>query len=167
VFGPRDNTFIPRIILMSRKRRFPLINDGNALVDITYIDNFVDAVRGCLKGPGDVWNETYNLSNGEPIRIRDWFRRMLAVYGKEFRPRNVPLPLARTLAGLTERAGRLPFGPKRSVMTRYSVGYMARSMTLNIHKAKRRLGYGPRLNNENSFLEYRRSLEAAKGRHET
>lgn len=155
VFGPHDNTFSPRILRMSQKRRFPLINNGRALVDITFIENFVDAVRLCLKAPENAWNETYNISNGSPITIREWFEKMLAIFGKEFKPMNVPVPAARAVAGIMELAGHFPFGPKKPAMTRYSVGYMARSMTLSIEKARKRLGYGPRLNNAESFNQYR------------
>ncbi len=162
VFGPHDNTFSPRILRMSRKRRFPLINNGRAVVDITYIENFVDAVRLCFKAPEEAWNETYNISNGEPITIRDWFEQMVSVLGKEFRPKNVPVPAARAIAGVMELAGHFPFGPKKPMMTRYSVGYMARSMTLNIEKAQNRLGYGPSQNNRESFSVYRQALLDAK-----
>lgn len=158
VFGPHDNTFSPRILRMSRKRRFPLINNGRAMVDITYIDNLVEAIRLCLKAPHSAWNETYNISNGQPISIRDWFREMLTAFGKDFKPRNVPFPMARTIAGVAELAGHFPFGPKKPAMTRYSVGYMARSMTLNIDKARKKLGYGPCLNNAESFRKYKDSL---------
>ena len=68
---------------------------------------------------------------------------------------NVPVPAARAVAGVMEMAGRFPFGPKQPVMTRYSVTYMARSMTLDIEKAQKRLGYGPQLDNEASFDRYR------------
>ena len=162
VFGPHDNTFSPRILRMSRRRRFPMINNGRALVDITYIENFVDAVRLCIKAPHQAWNETYNISNGEPIAIRDWFGQMVSVFGKEFRPKNLPVPAARTIAGLMELAGHFPFGPKQPMMTRYSVGYMARSMTLDVAKAQKQLGYGPRLNNRDSFEVYRQALKDAK-----
>ena len=143
---------------MSRKRRFPLINKGRALVDVTYIDNLVDAVRLCLKAPHGAWNETYNISNGNPITIHDWFREMLAVFGKDFKPKNVPVPMARAIAGVAELAGHFPFGPKTPAMTRYSVGYMAKSMTLNIQKARKKLGYGPKLDNAGSFQRYKESL---------
>ena len=162
VFGPYDNTFSPRILRMSRKRRFPLINNGRALVDITYIENFVDAVRLCLKASDAAWNETYNISNGTPITIRDWFEQMVDILGKEFKPMNVPVPAARAAAGVMELAGHFPFGPKQPAMTRYSVGYMAKSMTLDIQKAQNRLGYGPRLDNRESFRVYRQALKDAK-----
>ena len=48
----------------------PLLNDGQALTDITYMDNFVDAIRKSLTAPDDVWNEVYNISNGDSISVK-------------------------------------------------------------------------------------------------
>ncbi len=48
----------------------PPLNDGQALTDITYVDNFVDAIRKSLTAPDDVWNEVYNISNGDSISVK-------------------------------------------------------------------------------------------------
>jgi len=45
VYGPHDRTLVPRILRLAEKRRFPLINGGQALTDITWVGNFVDAVQ--------------------------------------------------------------------------------------------------------------------------
>ena len=48
----------------------------------------------------------------------------------------------------------LPFVDKEPPMTRFSVGYMAKSMTLNIEKAKGMLGYTPGLTNQEGLERY-------------
>lgn len=156
VHGPHDTTFAPRIQRMARRRRFPLINGGAALTDITYIENLVEAVRACLTAASEAWNRSYNISNGEPISIRDWFAAMLDALGQPFRPKNVPERAARLLAVLMEGASRLPFGPQEPPFTRFSVGYMARSMTLSIERARRCLGYEPAVSNREGFARYAR-----------
>lgn len=156
VHGPHDSTFAPRIARMARRRRFPLINGGAALTDITYIDNLVDVVRACLAAPAAAWGQSYNISNGEPISIRDWFAAMLEVLGQPFRPRHVPEGVAWLLAVLMEGASRLPFGPQEPPFTRFSVGYMARSMTLSIERARECLSYEPALSNREGFARYAR-----------
>jgi len=151
VFGPHDNTFVPRILMMAEKGKFPLIGGGRALVDITYVDNLTRAVMLGLAAPESAWNRAYNISNGEPVTIREWFSRLLAAMGMELRPKNVPLPAAKAVAAFMEAAARMPFGPKRPALTRFSVGYMARSMTLSLRKARTMLGYEPRVSNEEGF----------------
>lgn len=155
VFGPYDNTFVPRILRMSEKKAFPLINNGQALVDITYIENLIDAVRNCLAAQKTSWNQAYNVSNGNPITIRDWFAKILDIFERPFKPKNIPVPLAEIVATLMELSSRLPFGPKQPSMTRFSVGYMAKSMTLSLEKSKQQLGFSPRFGNQESFQSYR------------
>jgi nucleoside-diphosphate-sugar epimerase len=154
VHGPHDGTILPRILSMAEKGSFPLINDGSALVDITYVDNFVGAVGKALSADDDAWNETYNITNGDPISVRDWFSSVLAIFDKPFRPKNIPEPLAKAIALVMEAAGLLPFGPDEPSMTRFSVGYMAKSMTLSIEKARRKLGYVPSVGNREGFERY-------------
>jgi nucleoside-diphosphate-sugar epimerase len=151
VYGPYDTNLLPRILRMAEKKRFPLINGGQAMVDITYVDNLVDAVRRSLTAPDDAWNEVYNVSNGDPVTIYEWFARTLEALGKPFHPKSIPEPAAKVAAGLMELASRLPFGPKKPLMTRFSVGYMAKSMTMSLAKARQRLGYEPPVSNQESF----------------
>ncbi len=164
VYGPHDTTFLPRILRLSENRTFPLINNGQALVDITYIDNFMDAIRNCLNAQDSSWNETYNISNGSPITIKEWFAQMLDILDRPFKPKNVPLPLAGAVAGVMELICSLPFGPTQPSMTRFSVGYMAKSMTLSIAKARLRLGYTPRFDNRESFRRYKRWHQSKEAR---
>jgi len=151
VLGPYDSTILPRIIRLSEKRKFPLINGGTALTDITYVDNIVDIVRRCLDAGESAWNQVYNVSNGEPICMKDWFGEMLAALGRPFRPKSVPEKVASAVACIGELGTRLPFGPRKPSMTRFSVGYMAKSMTMSIDKARRLLGYEPSVCNEEGF----------------
>jgi nucleoside-diphosphate-sugar epimerase len=151
VYGPHDRIIVPRIIQLARRRRFPLIGGGRALTDVTDVDNFVDAVRACLRAEPGAWNQVYNISNDEPISMRDWFGQMLDCLGLPFRPREISEPAARAVASVMEAASRLPFGPREPSLTRFSVGYMSRSMTMSIDKARRLLGYTPRIGNREGF----------------
>ena len=48
----------------------------------------------------------------------------------------------------------MPFVNKEPPMTRFTVGYMAKSMTMNIEKAKNKLGYTPTVSNQEGFKRY-------------
>jgi len=90
IVGPYDNTFVPRILRMAEKRHMPLINDGRALVDLTYIDDFIDAVGNALNAAGDAWNEIYNISSGDPITVKEWISEILQLLDMPFRPKPSP-----------------------------------------------------------------------------
>lgn len=155
VYGKYDNTIVPRILKLAEKKKLPLIGGGKALVDLTYIDNFVDAVLSCFSAPDSAWNEIYNISNGDPISLKEWFSMVLKVFNRPFIPKNIPVFMAKTLAGLSEFVSRFPFGNKKPQMTRFSVGYMSKSMTLSIEKAKQKLNYSPQIANFQGFKNYR------------
>ena len=169
VFRPRaligryDNTFGPRIIRMSEKGRIPMINGGKALVDIACMDNFVDAVGKALKAPDSAWNQTYNISNGAPITVARWFSQILDSFGKPFRAKPVPEGAAKMAAGVMEFMSYLPFVNREPPMTRFTVGYMAKSMTLNIHKARKLLGYEPEIGNREGFRRYADWVKSSGG----
>lgn len=160
VFGPYDNIIVPRILKLAEKKQMPLINKGQAIVDITYVDNFVDAVRKALTAPDNAWNEIYNISNGDPINLRDWFSQVLKVFDLPFNPKNVPESAAKFIAGIMEFVSLLPFGNKKPELTRFSVGYMAKSMTMNIDKAKQKLDYTPQISNQQGFELFARWYRA-------
>jgi nucleoside-diphosphate-sugar epimerase len=154
LFGPYDNTFVPRILRLAEKKRMPLINNGRALIDITYVDDFVDVVRKSLTAPDDAWNEIYNISNGDPITVMEFFLQVLSIFERPFNPKNIPETAAKMIGGVMEFFSHLPFVKKEPSMTRFSVGYMAKSMTLAIDKAKQKLGYSPQVSNQQGFAKY-------------
>jgi nucleoside-diphosphate-sugar epimerase len=154
LYGRYDNTIVPRILRLAEKKKMPLINNGRALTDITYIDNFTDAVRTSLSAPDDAWNEIYNISNGDPISMRDWFATVLEIFGRPFKPKNVPVGMAKAMAAIMELASQLPFSNKTPAMTRFTVGYMSTSMTMSIEKARQKLGWTPRVGNREGFKRY-------------
>lgn len=154
VYGPYDNTFIPRILRLAEGKQMPVINNGRALTDITYVDNFVDAVRKGLTAPDTAWNEVYNISNGDPISVGDWFSQVLDIFDRPFRPKNIPEPAAKVMGGIMEFISYLPFVKKEPPMTRFTVGYMATSMTMSIDRAREKLGYSPRVGNREGFEKY-------------
>jgi nucleoside-diphosphate-sugar epimerase len=160
VYGPYDNTFARRVLRLSERKAFPLINDGRALIDITYIGNLIEAVRQCLAARESSWNLVYNISNGQPITLREWFAEMMRVFGRPFKPLSVAAPLASAIAGVLDFASRPPLGFRPPAMTRFSVDYMAKSMTLSLDKARTQLGYVPRFDNRQSFEDYERWYRA-------
>jgi len=154
LFGPYDNTFVPRILRLAEKKQMPLINNGQALIDITYVDDFIDVVRKSLTAPDNAWNEVYNISNGDPIIVKEWFFQVLSIFNRPFKPKNIPESVAKIIAGIMEFVSYLPFVKKEPSMTRFSVGYMAKSMTMSIEKAKQKLDYSPQVSNQEGFERY-------------
>jgi nucleoside-diphosphate-sugar epimerase len=162
VYGPYDHTIVPRILKLSQKKHFPLINHGRALIDITYIGNLIAAVEDGLSAPHHAWNDIYNISNGDPIQFKEMIALVLNIFKRPFTPKNVSEFTAGSIAQIMECLSLLPFGNKTPAMTKFSVGYMAKSMTLSIAKAKRKLTYAPQIGNRQGFEIYEKWAQSLR-----
>jgi nucleoside-diphosphate-sugar epimerase len=143
VFGPGDNAILPRLIQRLQRKQLPILGDGKAVADLTYIDNLVDALLLCLSAPEGCLGKVYNISNGEPVRIWEMIRTLCERLELEYPRRHVPYALADGAAWLMERIyGWLP-GQPEPPLTRYMLSVVGRGTTLDITAARRELGYQP------------------------
>ncbi|PTY01747.1 NAD(P)-dependent oxidoreductase [Verrucomicrobia bacterium LW23] len=157
IFGPWDNALLPRLIRAMERGPIPISRGGAALLDLTYIDNLVDAVLlamhrpfardnrpdGLAPAPGAAV-PVYNISNGEPLSVRELFRAIAADFGLNLRVLPLPYPLADAMARTVEYFAR-SLGHKEPRLTRYTLGVLSFSQTLNLDRARRELGYAPRV----------------------
>lgn len=145
IFGPGDTAILPRLADALRRRRLRRIGDGSCLVDMSYIENVVDAVLLAMAAPPALSGRAYNISNGEPVRIWEVIDGLADALA-------VPRPHARInrasalrLATVLEAGHRL-FAPRREpALMRYGVDLLSVDMTLDISRAQTELGYVPRI----------------------
>lgn len=81
---------------MIRKRRYPVIGSGEGRSSFVHVDDAVDATVRALDP--SVASGTYNITDDEPARARDWVPAAAAALGAK-PPRHVPVWLARRAAG--------------------------------------------------------------------
>jgi nucleoside-diphosphate-sugar epimerase len=156
VYGKYDQNIVSRFLRLSEKKNLPLINGGQALIDITYVGNLVSVIRKCFSAPDNAWNEIYNISDGSPITVKEWISELLEIFDRPFRPENVSERAAKRIATVNELVSILPFGNKKPELTRFSVEYMGKSMTLSIEKARQKLNYTPEISNQEGFKNLRK-----------
>ncbi|WP_202081393.1 NAD-dependent epimerase/dehydratase family protein [Caldalkalibacillus salinus] len=143
IFGPSCDTVLARLISLNRSR-IPIIEGGKIVVDFTYVDNVVDALLLCMAAPEETLGKKYNISNGESLYLYDLLERVFKELDERLNTKPVSYAEAYILAGFTELANKT-FLKKRPPFTRYCVGMISKSQTLNITAAKRELGYEPRV----------------------
>ncbi|GGX87809.1 NAD-dependent epimerase/dehydratase family protein [Massilia dura] len=142
IFGPWDAALLPRLLRLMRHGRVPLLRGGRALLDMTYVDNAVDAVLLSLRVPAAARTRVYNISNGEPIAVAALFERIAAGFGVPVDTVHRPYWLADLAVRALELGARLAPGWEPPV-TRYSLGTIAFSQTLDLKNARDGLGYAP------------------------
>lgn len=153
IFGPWDNTLMPRLLRVIEKSAVPTPRQGRALVDLTYIDNLVDAVLLALHQPLPARSVTYNLSNGQPICISDLLNEISTQFDLTVRKRNLPWPVLYGIACCLEGFGKLT-PDKEPLLTRYSAGVMAFSQTLCLDRIRAALNYQPRVSLHEGIARY-------------
>lgn len=142
IFGPGDTTLLPRLIDAARRGRLPQIGDGHNLVDLTYVENVVQALVLALDASAAV-GRTYTITNDEHVPLWAVIRTVLRHQGLATRLRLVPLALALVTARLMEARATLLGG--EPLLTRYSAAILARTQTYDISAARRDLAYTPRV----------------------
>ncbi|GLW39878.1 hypothetical protein Pcaca04_38140 [Pectobacterium carotovorum subsp. carotovorum] len=145
LFGPHDRVILPRILdqiaVGGGVLRLP--RGGEALLDLTFVGNVVEAMALASQRTGLVSGSAYNITNHEPARLADMLQQLLiGQLGMNYRVKAVPYPLLHMVAGGMELFSW--FSRKEPLLTRYSAGAVNFDMTLSAEKAQQELGYQPR-----------------------
>lgn len=143
IFGEFDTVLLPRLAELARRGSVPLFRSGGALVDVTYAGNVADAMILCDRA--DAPPGTYNISNGEPVTVRDLLERVFRALGLDVALKPMPYFLANLAAGASETFARVTRSDTEPRLLRYSLGLMRYSQTLDITAARDKLGYRPRV----------------------
>jgi nucleoside-diphosphate-sugar epimerase len=153
LIGRGDSIIMPRLIQAFDQGKLRIIGDGSNLVDLTSVANVGDAVLLSVHAKDAALNQAYNITNGEPVNLWAEISAVLHALNRELGSKKVPWLLADTFARMMELRSRLG-NQKEPALTRYSVGTLAFSFTLDISKAKRLLGYAPQLNTLQAIDEF-------------
>jgi nucleoside-diphosphate-sugar epimerase len=153
IFGPGDTAILPRLLRASNSTGIPLIAKGKAILDITYIDNVIEALRCCQRAPASLSGKVYNITNGEPLPLIDLLNLLSQQLGQPLKFKPLSWTIAYSLAALLEGHAALWRG-QEPTMTRYTVGLLAFSQTLAIDAAISDLGYRPQVTLKDGLTEF-------------
>jgi nucleoside-diphosphate-sugar epimerase len=153
VWGPGDTTILPALKEAVANGRFSWIGGGAHRTSTTHVDNVVEGlVLAATRGaPGNA----YFVTDGEPVVFRDFVTALLGTAGVEVPDRNVPVAVAKPLAGAAERVWGALRRASAPPLTRLAVWLSALECTIDISKARRDLGYEPVKTVEEGMAELR------------
>jgi 2-alkyl-3-oxoalkanoate reductase len=156
IYGPGDRALLPRIVAAARARRLPQIGDGENLIDLTFVEDAVQAIARSLECVQPSTNfPVYTITSGEHLKLWVVIRRLLEALGVPSKLPVLPVSVMLQLAGLLEQFSKLTGREPR--LTRYSVELLARTQTYDISRAKSDLGFEPRYGLEQGLA---RTIEA-------
>ncbi|SEJ95250.1 Nucleoside-diphosphate-sugar epimerase [Sphingobium sp. AP50] len=158
VWGRDDTTALPILVAAARSGQMAWIDGGHYLTSATHVANACHGIDLALcKGSS---GETYFITDGEPLTFRNLVSRILETQGIAAPTKEVPSWLVRAVAGVAEGVARLSGGRIKPPVTRQDLATMAGEVTLDISKARRKLGYAPTVSVEDGLAELARRAAA-------
>nr|WP_281373357.1 NAD-dependent epimerase/dehydratase family protein [Kineococcus aurantiacus] len=153
VLGPGDTQLVQRIADRARAGRLPLLDDGTALIDTTYVDNAVDALVAALDRCADegVHGEAFVVTNGEPRTVAEVFARICAAAGVPAPTRRVPSAVAKVAGSVVERVWTRLALPDEPPMTRFLAEQLSTAHWFDTTRTRQRLGWSPRVPLDEGF----------------
>lgn len=151
IFGPHDGRFLPAVIAHAKAGRLRVqVGRGTWLSDYTYVENLVDALLAAgerLEPGAPVAGRAYFITNGEPMPFWDFVRHVLARLGLPPIRWAVPHQLVYAIASVKEgfEALRGAEVSPEDGLTRFAIRYMCTHHYFSIERARRELGYDPKV----------------------
>ncbi|MBK9772832.1 MAG: NAD-dependent epimerase/dehydratase family protein [Candidatus Obscuribacter sp.] len=160
IFGPGDEAIVPRLVRANRKIGVPLVRDGQAMSDITYVDNLVDAMVLAMAAPPLVSGKIYNITNGETLSVIALLQMLFGALDRPLKLRPLSYELGLRLSSTMEVLATLL--RQEPLFTRYTLSLLSISQTLDLSAARRDLNYQPRISLAEGFKMYAESLQEQK-----
>ncbi len=152
--GAGDTTIFPRLIHAYGEHKLKIIGDGQVLCDVTCVKNVVAAVECAMHAGVDAMGLAYNISDGRPVVLWELINYLLTALGHSAISKQVPKGLAMGFAGFLEWKYRNFHKGKEPPLTRFGIGVLSTSMTMNIDRAKQLLNYQPKQTTEQGINEF-------------
>lgn len=151
VFGPMGRVFFPHLGYNLQEQVFLLIGKGNTVLPLTYVENTVDGIY--LAGTADkAIGQAYNLIDDGEITVRKYIEEFIRIAGNSRKIIQLPyaVPYSATLA--YEMAAFLGL-VKKGVTSRPQLKWKQAKVIFDNSKAKRDLGWEPKLSIEEGLTE--------------
>ena len=121
----------------------PLPNGGRALIELTDVRDAAAAFIAADAARERASGQAFNISGGQPRRLRDLLETIFATLGTAPRLVNLPAGPAMAAAWLAERVAALLPGRPEPQATRYAIMALAFSQTFDLTAARDVLGWAP------------------------
>ena len=165
IWGPGDPHLLPRVIQAAAEGKLMIVGDGRNMVDMTYIDNAVEAhikaAEALHRAPEVAGGKTYFVSDGKPVLLWEWIAGLLKKLAINPPSKSISYRKAYFIGACLEVIyGFLPFAAEPP-MTRFVAGQFAFSHYFNISAAERDLGYKPVIDHDEALkrtIEYLKNL---------
>ena len=146
VYGAGSEPWVTRPVEMLKRRILLLPRRGLGIMNHVYVDNLIDGIWLAIEKRA--FGRAFNVTDGVATTNREYFGKLAELAGLP-PPRNAPAALLEALGATAELARRA--GLSHDPLSRDSVRYLMRPHAYSIERARRELGYQPRIPLEKGF----------------
>jgi len=153
IIGAGDETLMPRMIRAYNSDRLKIIGDGKNKGDFTSVKNLAHIIFLALEKEEQTKQIVFNVTDDKPVILWEFINNSLKKLGLDKVNKKVSYKLAYNVASISEWFNKT-FSKKEPVLTKYGIGVLNFSLTLNIDAAKSQLGYMPIISSDESIDEF-------------
>ncbi len=146
IIGPNDNVLLPRFLRLIDKGKFPLFNNGDALIEPSDVRDIANVIHLCAQKYEEIGGEIFNISGAQSMPLRNMIENIANAMKKDVKFINLNYEMVKPFIGAVENICRiLPNYPEPS-LTKYSLCALSFSQTFDLAKARDKLNYIPQFN---------------------
>ncbi len=152
VYGPGDQTVMPKIIEGLRKGDVRYPGGGHTALNTIFIRNLLDAVFVAVDNQQAV-GEVFNLTDGELVSKRRFIEAVADAMGLPRPTRAPPMWLSKLVTWACEASAKMRGAKEAPRFNFTSLKFMGLNLDFSIDKARRVLGYQPRVKFDDAIAE--------------
>lgn len=145
IYGPRDRASFARFATLIRAGKMVVIGSGNNHIPLIHVRDVAQGTILASEVPEAV-GRAYLLVNDEPVTQRDYLNAIASELGVRPPGRHIPYRLAMALGATAETAGHVMHWQHPPPLMRYGLQLAGGENCFNISRARRELGFVPRIN---------------------
>jgi nucleoside-diphosphate-sugar epimerase len=139
VYGPLDYKWSYRMLGLIEAGRWPLVDQGAAVITPLFVDNLVQAVEKALACAGGC----FTLTDGVAVSWLQLSRHAAWALGTELKERSLPSGPALALAAVVERCWAVALPRREPPVTTYRVRCASEDSRYSSSRASAAFGYQP------------------------
>ncbi len=143
IIGAEDTVIFPRVFEAYKKGKLKIVGSGKNMCDLTCARNVIEAIVCAMNAPKSSCGEAYNITDGKAVDFWSTLNYALTSLNYNAVTKKVSKHIAIRVASIVEGYYRIFHPSKEPAMTKYGIAILADNFTLNIDKAKEKLGYQP------------------------
>ncbi|MDH4092095.1 MAG: NAD-dependent epimerase/dehydratase family protein [Cyclobacteriaceae bacterium] len=143
IIGAEDTVIFPRLLRAHHAGKLKIIGKGDNVCDLTCAANVIAAIACTFDAKDAAFGRAFNITDGNPVILWQVINALLNTLQLAPVTTRVPEKLAFMYAGLVEMKHKLFSVDSEPELTRYGLGILSKSLTIDITQATKHLGYVP------------------------